>query len=793
MAFAGASAPHASAETPFGTSATVLALDDGAPMVGALIDRLEKEGVQVETVDLNDPGRPVIDSEFLAEGGAAGSLGRFSGVVLPTDAPAQLAESEREELADYESDFAVRQVSMYDWANPTLGLNYAADPGYMGAVDGMEATLTPEALAGPFGYLQGSVELDDFDPGVAESYGYLATPLASDPNGGTFTPLLTAVIPGTDVVGSLMGVYDQGGRERLIITFASNQYQQHFKVLSHGIVTWLTRGVSTSMNRNYLSIHSDDVFMSDAKWSIEGNCTIADGCDPEEFPPDAPGATVRMQQGDFDRLVEWQQNHGLLIDQVFNGFGSQDYIDDHETDVDPLLEEASSQAQRIRWVNHTWQHEFMGCLQTSNAPPWVCLLDEEGNTAWYPKERVDSEIALGVAFAADNGLPIDSEELVTGEHSGLLTLPQQPEDNPGFIESLGDQGVAWVASDASREKEPRAAGAATTVPRYPMNLYYNVSTEREAASEFNWIYTSRAHGGSGLCEDNPETSTCIAPLDLDTGFTDYIKPLETRMMVGHIVDNDARPHFAHQSNLTDDAIVYPVLSESIEEYALLFAPNAPLVNPSLSEAGQALVAHQEWDSSKAQIDAQILGDQFLVTNQADFPVQTPVTVPSGATLDGEPFGEAYGTQSSAWVSVQPQQTLTFDLTPAAASPTEEQPESEHTDEPVPAESMPEDAPSTVLIEEPSVLTDQIEEAEELAQEVDAAPTQDALQPPTDQTADQTAEQTVGADAPTLESAANEQVRGTNEQLGAKVDRTGQSRTDRGRNLPSSQGRGRYVV
>ena len=50
-----------------------------------------------------------------------------------------------------------------------------------------------------------------------------------------------------------------------------------------------------------------------------------------------------------------------------------------------------------------------------------------------------------------------------------------------------------------------------------MNIYYNVGTKSEMADEYNWIYTSVANGGSGICENNP-LSTCIAPLNTTTGF-----------------------------------------------------------------------------------------------------------------------------------------------------------------------------------------------------------------------------------------------------------------------------------
>ena len=58
------------------------------------------------------------------------------------------------------------------------------------------------------------------------------------------------------------------------------------------------------------------------------------------------------------------------------------------------------------------------------------------------------------------------------------------------------------------------------------------------ADEYNWIYTSVADGGSGICTANPETSTCIAPLNVNTGYASYIVPTETRIDMLHILGND---------------------------------------------------------------------------------------------------------------------------------------------------------------------------------------------------------------------------------------------------------------
>ena len=62
--------------------------------------------------------------------------------------------------------------------------------------------------------------------------------------------------------------------------------------------------------------------------------------------------------------------------------------------------------------------------------------------------------------------------------------------------------IAYTASDASRESASRLVGSTTTVPRHPMNIFYNAGTYGDEVSEYNWIYTSGANGGSDICTDN---------------------------------------------------------------------------------------------------------------------------------------------------------------------------------------------------------------------------------------------------------------------------------------------------
>ena len=65
--------------------------------------------------------------------------------------------------------------------------------------------------------------------------------------------------------------------------------------------------------------------------------------------------------------------------------------------------------------------------------------------------------------------------------------------------------------------------------------------------------------------------------------------METRIAMGHLLGSDPRPHFVHQSNMTDDRILFPVLDSILDRYKTTFTEATPIVNPRMAEAGQALV------------------------------------------------------------------------------------------------------------------------------------------------------------------------------------------------------------
>ena len=131
--------------------------------------------------------------------------------------------------------------------------------------------------------------------------------------------------------------------------------------------------------------------------------------------------------------------------------------------------------------------------------------------------------------------------------------------NPNFLAGVTAAGITDDASDASKaypstptvlSSPPLPAGATffdggvQAVPRYPSNVYYNASRQAQQLDEYNWIYVSPPAGG---CVPIAGVTTCRTT---PATWAEYVAS-ENRVMFRHVVDNDPRPHYIHQSNLAD--------------------------------------------------------------------------------------------------------------------------------------------------------------------------------------------------------------------------------------------------
>jgi hypothetical protein len=770
----------------------LLSADGNEPGFAAWKAELEREGVPFDTLVAysGQTRAATLTDATLAD--YASEHARYQAVILATgDLVHQvtnangtlsylsaLTDAEWATLSKFERTFGIRRLSDYTAATAAHGLA----PAVGAPQDGVVGQLTPAGRAA-FPYLKGPVAIADDDPATAETFGY---PAKVDPaNPGAWQTLLAGP---ADTAFLGIFTHPDDGREEMVMTVASNQFQNHNQLLRHGMLNWVTRGVFLGYQRNYLELQVDDLFLGDDAWDSATHSTSYD-----------PALASRMTPADVDHAIAWSRARGLRLDMAFNGGGSA--LEAQQTlRADALADKFADPAVRnaFGYVNHTLDHPNLDC-----------------STASF----IANQIRSNLAWADAHGLPLaNRSEVVTGEHSGLANSrpgnpgtidpptfdsvePQAtggtllagtydyaltarspagetigsvvagtvvgaaasttnavtvsfnavchatgydvyrrsagtaawarvgtlaraadaPTDdgtqpiqltftdtgaagaaatppatngaalapypqNPNLVAGLAAAGIRTIASDASKGYPstpnvitsplllPGATwtqGAVRAVPRYPSNVYYNVSHQAQQLDEYNWIYVAPANGGG--CVPITGVTTCRTTL---ATWGDYVTS-ETRVMFRHLTGNDPRPHFFHQSNLADfnpalpetdpnqGGILYPVIGTLVDRYAAAYngalPAGEPLVQLTTAEIADVLARQDAWTAAKPSVSAWLQDGRVYVRNGGTAAVNVPLT--------GTTVGEPYSGQRSGWVSIAAGAQVDYaPADPASASP-----------------------------------------------------------------------------------------------------------------------------
>jgi hypothetical protein len=300
-----------------------------------------------------------------------------------------------------------------------------------------------------------------------------------------------------------------------------------------------------------------------------------------------------------------------------------------------------------------------------------------GTTSWepatslLPDASIQQEIGLDVAFAANNGLTAGTglsnyspATVVTGEHSGV--------ENPNMGPALTAMGVTTFASDASRQPNPYALGTALSAPRYPSNIYYNAGNWADELNEYNTLYTAagvslgdtNAPSAVGHCA-NTSSTTCLAvPATQAT-----LLASESRIEMSHILANNPRVGYAHQTNLIGPAATGYTLLGFLDNVLSQYNSYAkePVTQVTDATEAQILVQQAAWSAARTAgtVTATEANGVISVVNNGTTPVSAPITVPTSTTVNGAAFGQPYGGSLSGWTTVAPGATVVLNAPIAA--------------------------------------------------------------------------------------------------------------------------------
>ncbi|HEY3607596.1 MAG TPA: putative Ig domain-containing protein, partial [Pseudonocardiaceae bacterium] len=304
-----------------------------------------------------------------------------------------------------------------------------------------------------------------------------------------------------------------------------------------------------------------------------------------------------------------------------------------------------------------------------------------GGNGWVPAAATDpttsiaGQIGLDVAFAQANGLTnYTPSAIVTGEHSGL--------ESPNMAAALAATGVTTFGSDASRQPNTyqitSGSNVANAAPRYPSNIYYNVSNWQNQLSEYNTLYVApgvsigdtQYPGQTGRCAASSVTTCQSAPATEAS-----LLASESHIMLSHILANNPRMGYAHQSNLVGPAqvngvdsgyVLLTLLNSMLAQYNSWYT--VALAQITDVSASTALRRQAAW-AATGTVSASIRNGVVTVTNSGAGAATVPVTVPAGTTVNGAAFGQSYGATLSDWTTVGAgaSQTLAENVPPTIIS------------------------------------------------------------------------------------------------------------------------------
>ena len=578
----------------------VLSADGNEPALAGIRSVLDQVNVPYDVVIASK--QPLTAATLSATDASGNGRGRYQGILLATGSLAYetspgvyesaLSASQWQILWDYERTYRVRQVTLYTYPGglpESYGMSSPSAARDTTSV-ALEATLTPEG-AQIFNYVNAAMPIR-----IRNAYTYLAKSA-----GGTGFKALVSTADGYPIVST--NTVD--GRENMAITADGNPELIHTLQLGYGIVNWVSRGFFLGERKVYMLAQPDDLMIADDVWNTTR--LVDDGL-----------TEYRTTGADFRQLIGWQQsvntanpnNAQIKLEMPYNGVGLSGQYSDGS-----LGNAIRTNVNAFHWISHTYTHALLTDINAADATRELTLNDDVAKKLNFTKYFRDS--------------------MIQPEISGLK--------NTVFLKAAFDFGIRYLLSDTSQPDGksllpnvglPSLQPGILVIPRYPTNLYYNVTTPAEWVSEYNYFY---APGGVYPAWDHRLDYTEI----LDK---------ESEMLLRYLLKYAINPVMFHQSNLRAYDGVNSLMGDLIK--ATLAKYNALIKLPVLSkpqhEVGVRMAARMAYNN--AGVNGRIVVKGVGVPSV----LELTSAVPANAPLTGIAYGannEVYGGQTISTVAI----------------------------------------------------------------------------------------------------------------------------------------------
>ena len=646
---AGAATPRAAAAAAAvptnvtGVRALVIGVDSSDFGLATWTSMLDRVGAAYDV--LNARTTPLTNNSLVN----ADSTGRYNAILLTSNSllyqdsagafVSALSADQWNLLWAYERTYAVRQATLYN-SYGTFPEDYCLRAGSEGSVGATPqlATLTAAATGtGPFRDLKAGAQIP-----IVQSYVYRDTVAA----GCSATPMLTS---GSNTLGVLTTSTD--GRQRLTLTFTSNQYLLQANLLTYAMFRWASRGLFFGELRHSLNVDVDDWFNTSDELLTNGTLTTWQMTAHDAYNASLQQAAMRTR---FPLASQY------TLGMAYNG--SDANLNSGTTcspngGVNQLTATSRCLRNTFRWINHTYDHPEM-------------------NVTNYTQSV--SEITQNFQVGTQLGLPTPANVVKTGEYSGLGVYNPDPNDetgpptdfgltssNPALIRAARDNNVQylhgnmsfgshaaavagcfncgfWLGlnSNNSQVTYPTTSPAVTVVPDFPTNIWYFSTTPAEETYFYN-----RYYGPNGQFPFYPTNQTYSQIIGNESSAE------LTRIAMGSIYTNTF-----HIGNLRDYGSGQTLLNDWANAVIGLYNSyySVPLLSqgwPALATYATARMAH----FAELHAGVSAVYDRGANTVTVTSPAAGSLTV-SGARTSGF---TTYGSEVSAKIALAASTPVTF--------------------------------------------------------------------------------------------------------------------------------------
>jgi hypothetical protein len=377
---------------------------------------------------------------------------------------------------------------------------------------------------------------------------------------------------------------------------------------------------------------------------------------------DQTGLTYRITANDYTKFLAWQtalnsSNPGNIVTEMpFNAYGTTVAYAAEPNAYFPLTTDDLTAAIKANngqftWISHTYDHE---------------------NLDTYTYAQTLAELRNNHTIATSATLNLQSynkDSLITPDISGL--------NNPEALRAMYDFGVRYLVSNTSlycghrnqeranalgcpkpnlgiyNDLEPRGL---LMIPRYPANLFYNVSTPAEWVSEYNHIY---GPGGTAPYWDHNLTYAELLDKESD-------------VWLRYLLNFDMRPVMFHQPNLRaydgTHSLLGDLIDRTLAKYRAIYttAPKSfrqRQIGNLMAQrmALNAALAPASGPALTARIVPGATSSSIVITNPTSKAVVVPIT---GVNWSAATSRETYGGQTTSKLTVNNGASVTVTGAPA---------------------------------------------------------------------------------------------------------------------------------